>query len=501
MNHSNTITARSARKPSLLLALLVLSSLFLVSSRAHADYLYEQNNYTEIRTLDGAGVGGEYVIGTFTLTATSTIEEVTSSLFISITEIEDAGSCGTNLNSLGLGISLTGYSSRLTGINPSILVFPESGNNFIETEYTDWQNPPDELPPGNYNVVLYTACDGYVKIKSSNNQFWGYIATDSDSGFTVSDDESRINSFSSPLNESVQSTSVSFTGTYYIASTSIATTSNVYFYIQVSNTSDNSTSSINNSISLSFPVTSLDTIVSFSTTTTLINDSRYIWYGNLRRGDVILGKVPFNDGLLPSGYDFAQFTTGNFDPVFGKNYSFANCNPFGDFEFGDCLYNMFMPNEPSFASSLDLAKNTYSRAWPIGYVSRVIEIFASSTVITPPNLTIDLPIAGEVTLSPWGKIMGETSILGQGTASFTVAGDTVGNGLTLRQNIEDEWIYFLYFLLGVFIIKDIFGIALEGHNQFGKKGALSDKGDEAYRLKEALYKQSYRGKGGYGPFK
>jgi len=266
-------------------------------------------------------------------------------------------------------------------------------------------------------------------------------------------DATRIISITSPLDYATTTTNVTFSGTYYLNSNYPEYwAGNAYFssYIQIMITPRGQYSTTTAKI-LYAPITIVDQIATFNTSTTLEDNMRYSWTAQiwcLRTYD------SFNSCDQTNRAGFYQFTTGNFDPSYGKVFDLDRCNPL-NFNGNDCVYNLIYPNNATFPTLMQEVKDSYARAWPIGYITRILEIVSSSTPVKPPVLTIDLPIAGEVTLDPWPYMMGTSSILANAHAEITVAGQTKGDGRSLRQVTETWWVALWYFILGIAIIRDI----------------------------------------------
>ncbi len=266
--------------------------------------------------------------------------------------------------------------------------------------------------------------------------------------------DTRIVSVSSPLDESVQSTTTTFSGTYYVASTTIATTSNVFMYLYIQNRSnDVATSSLNDYMILNFPVTALDTILTFSTTTSLQDNSRYSWNGGVRRGDTVYGTVPFSDGK-----EFYQFTTGSFDPTFGKNFNIESCNPFSGFNIAQCIYGLIFPNNVTFPIVFNEAKNEFGTRVPWGYVTRVLSILNATTTSTVMP-TIDYSFASSSPMSSIGNIHFEPFTL------ISQSGALIDEMKSDRTDSKTVWEIFMpfinmfvYIVLLFMIIHDLTGI-------------------------------------------
>lgn len=328
-----------------------------------------------------------------------------------------------------------------------------------------------------YNLESYLYVDGDYIISFDTNNSGGvgctayseqgtpycryYVLATRSSGTWVnhsnvpSATSTSIKTVTSPLDESIQaSTTVTFSGTFYVASSTIATTSNVFMYLYVQNRSnDTATSSLNDYTILNFPVTALNTTLSFSTTTVLTNNARFAWTGSVRRGDMTYGNVPFSDGKA-----FYQFTTGSFDPSFGKNFDLSTCNPFSGFDIATCLYNLIVPNNVAYPIAFNEAKEELGRRVPWGYVTRVLEILTSSTTASTMP-TIDYSFASSSPMSAVGNIHFEpfTLIAQSGTLINEMKSDR-SDSKTVWEIFMPFINMFIYIVLLFMIIHDLTGI-------------------------------------------
>jgi len=217
-----------------------------------------------------------------------------------------------------------------------------------------------------------------------------------------------------------------------------------------------------------------------------------------------------NGGTDPWDFAIESYTLG--DSIFasssfgGLGYSAAAvsavCNPATstistlfintEFSAADCFTILFTPNGDLISRYISNAKAGLTTHFPIGYITDFVSIVSttSSSTLTVINATVPNGVIGtgaNINLSLNGIL---NPILNATTSIYT--NSSASSTQTLYQITSGYWnivVYFLAFLymlrriLGSHIIPDAFRI-----NQFGSKGSLSDSGDEAYRLKEWLYK-------------
>ena len=259
----------------------------------------------------------------------------------------------------------------------------------------------------------------------------------------------RVVSVDTPVNYSATSTSVTFSGSYYLSSEDAQYPPDQWDFapklrLFISDQANGTTSLI-----LNFPINVLDSVVSFSTTTTLLDNYRYAWTLDIRGNN----NEPLGSGKFPDGSSFWQFTTGSFDPTFGQNYDLSACNVLVGFDAGTCLYNLIMPNEPVFASQFKEAQFVYGRAFPMGYVTRLLEILVSSSTSSLPVISATVP-SGVI-----GS--GATISLDVNNAlDFILDADVDSFGTstsTFYDTTSYYWNIIVYVALGFYIIRRIIG--------------------------------------------
>ncbi len=292
----------------------------------------------------------------------------------------------------------------------------------------------------------------YITDSNGNNFYWtsssehsggsfyinGVVATSTfynpDSGFDPYASTTRFVSVTSPANFATKlSTTVTFSGTYYINPSDISNQQyDVPPYLQIIGESGQLTGSTTDNglkfiIRLPVSTTTAGNIHSFSTTTTLSDNTRYTW-------DVNLNYVASSNGLdtsifaahtLSSGYGFFQFTTGNFVPPEAKvTFDLSHCNPLGSFDAGDCLKNLIVPSPAYTAIALGEIKGDMATIPPWGYVTRIIDLISTSTATTSlPVLSYtfqsDSPFSGKTLTFDVSNYMAQAKTLSDQATSNT----------------------------------------------------------------------------------
>mgnify|MGYP003377685948 CR=1 FL=1 len=321
---------------------------------------------------------------------------------------------------------------------------------------TDWN--------GHY-VSGEDSFDMWVNYTSSGITYYGDILTDfnglPDSELEALATTTRIVSVTSPLNYTSTSTSVTFSGSYYLSSDDASIPPPTWFVdpvlrLFISDEGFGTTTKI-----ISIPITVLDSIVTFSTTTTLLDNYRYAWTVDLRGNN----NEPLGSGKFPDGSDFWQFTTGVFDPTNGKAFDLSVCNLLSGFSATDCLSNLIMPNDIAFSSEFEKAKSSYMRRAPWGYVTRFLEIMASTTATT------SLPVISYTfgSSTPFFGSVGTISF--DPFSSLASAGNIVNTAVSDQSVQKTVWQIFdpvvnliVYLTLLVLIIIRLTGIELHSND-------------------------------------
>lgn len=232
------------------------------------------------------------------------------------------------------------------------------------------------------------AFDGWYKF--TNSDIFDFRWDGFDLITSNEETNTHIVSIVSPLDESATSTSVLFSGYYYAKRSDFSfSTFDIVPRIEllITNLSNNATSSINDSVYLRQTITSFDQVVYFATTTVLRNNSRYAWSFKIYGTSATNGQNVYFTSSMPGGKLFYQFTTGVFDSTQGLSFDLSSCNVISGFDMNDCLYNLLFPNNVVYPVLFGLAKESYGRAFPIGYVTRFYEILSTTSTLSLPTIS------------------------------------------------------------------------------------------------------------------
>jgi len=205
------------------------------------------------------------------------------------------------------------------------------------------------------------------------------------------------------------------------------------------------------------------------------------------------GRIKEHEDFILGQYNRTASTTDDVYAVIN-----SACNPFstGDFDVGLCIYSIIAPPQDILARDIDILKEQFLYVAPIGYLTRFIDIMATTSTSSLPVIaytTSGNSMFGTTTFefNPFGALASADSPLTY--TSDQEEPKTMGQIFSYIINI------IIYLTLFFMIIKHLTGVHL--HGDFSATPSQNQKGNEAYRLKEALYKTSYRGRGGYGPFR
>lgn len=169
-----------------------------------------------------------------------------------------------------------------------------------------------------------------------------------------------------------------------------------------------------------------------------------------------------------------------------SNISTAFLNP--SFNPADCLVALVVPG-PSAFQGLFADFQIYP---PLAYAFRVYNIFISSSSVpfalistTIPSV---LPGAGsKISLDLTGGLRtASVDLLDATSGPYLSSGAT--STQTFYQITSFYWDLLIYVLTGIYVLSRILGVHIIPQGGFGDRGSLSDNGNEAYRLKEWLYK-------------
>lgn len=132
-----------------------------------------------------------------------------------------------------------------------------------------------------------------------------------------------------------------------------------------------------------------------------------------------------------------------------------SCNPLGgSFSITSCLVGLFIPTGGDFGALLNVAREEVLTRAPLGYVTRVVDMFNSSTTEAMPDLVLHLP-----TGSP---VAGTSTIFAVDTAfgsAITIMDTTVSDsGQTLWDLITPVFRILMYMILVMMIVHDVTGV-------------------------------------------
>lgn len=130
-----------------------------------------------------------------------------------------------------------------------------------------------------------------------------------------------------------------------------------------------------------------------------------------------------------------------------------NCNFGSSFTLEACLVSLIIPSSEVLKEDIQQASDLVLRSWPIGYITRAVEIFVSEATSTLPTISIEFPgetaLAGEEwTIDPWG---GYASVY----ATLESSGDNPQN---VWEILDIVWNTVIYLLLFGMIVHDITGL-------------------------------------------
>jgi len=295
-------------------------------------------------------------------------------------------------------------------------------------------------------------------------------STDIPGSGLITNETTRIVEIFSPSNFEATSTSVTFSFSYY-AATSDFNFSSFSIPPKVNLLITNS-ENINDSIVLSEEISTFDLTVPSSSTVVLQNNSRYTWFVSISGEKVGTGNFVnnFTPGM-PNFLAFYQFTTGSFDPTNGLTYDLSSCNVLSGFDAESCLYNLLVPTPATLSS--DIAK--FKAIPPWGYAFRFYDIVSTSSLVALPSVVMPIPGSGtSLDLTPWFFLFGSSSPLTQASANMSLNGVNYGDGRSLREITETYWNYLWTFILGIAIVAKLLGIKSSGQT-INEQGGVGDR--------------------------
>ena len=153
---------------------------------------------------------------------------------------------------------------------------------------------------------------------------------------------------------------------------------------------------------------------------------------------------------------------------------------------------MFYPNTDLINGYIKNTKNIVLTSFPIGYVTDFVKIISTTSTSTLKVIDATVPsgvigTGARIQLNMY-KVL--DPYLYATTSRFI--NSSASSTKTFYEITSYYWNLLVYISVVFYILLRIFGSHMIPDfmrtNQFGSNGALSDSGDEAYRLKEWLYK-------------
>ena len=141
----------------------------------------------------------------------------------------------------------------------------------------------------------------------------------------------------------------------------------------------------------------------------------------------------------------------------------STCNPLGAFDIRSCLSFLFVPDSNALNDSLNTLKNGVLNRAPWGYITRIINIMATTSITTLPVLSYtfqgDSPLAGDTLSYDTGAYL---------TASAQISNEAVSNmpdHKTVWEILKTPISLFIYLVLVLGMLKDITGIPFIHHKK------------------------------------
>jgi len=162
--------------------------------------------------------------------------------------------------------------------------------------------------------------------------------------------------------------------------------------------------------------------------------------------------------VRPTQYDmFVASTSASIEGyIASSTFSMASCSEWVSFNLGDCLGILLIPQYQPIAEALTSFKDGFLSVWPLGYVTRILEIMFTPSVVELPNWVVTMPnfspaAQGQtIDLTPWPNLLGADSYLSEATNPDT--------GHTLYEIVYPTWSNFVYLLGFILMISDILGL-------------------------------------------
>lgn len=265
----------------------------------------------------------------------------------------------------------------------------------------------------------------------------------------------RFVSLDSPQNYEATSTAVTISGSYYLNSADADVIPSAFGFQPAVMVILTNTEIATGTKVMYIPIDIADSVQFFSTTTVLLDNSRY----TLSQRLVGNNRETISDGTFQTEPDlsFYQFTTGSFDPESGQNFDLSSCNVLSGFDASQCVYGLIYPNPTVFSALFNQLKISYGRAIPIGYVTRFAEILTSTSSSALPVISATIPNgvvgAGSViSLDPNNAL---DFVLNATTSSFVNSSASSSESFYVITN--RYWTNFISLLFVLYIVRRIIG--------------------------------------------
>lgn len=144
--------------------------------------------------------------------------------------------------------------------------------------------------------------------------------------------------------------------------------------------------------------------------------------------------------------------------------SVIRCNPW-DFDIMICLISLIIPPQSVLQNDFEILRDGFLSKWPLGYVTRMIEIFASSTNSQIPVISATIPsgvigAGASITLDANHAL---DFILNATTSGFL--NSSASSTDTLYEITSYYWELIVYACLGLYILRRILGSHLIGSHK------------------------------------
>jgi len=235
-----------------------------------------------------------------------------------------------------------------------------------------------------------------------------------------------------------------------------------------------------------FPITSPG-LTSYSTTTTFLvaggHEARYKVSTESALSSIPIIGVLFSPNTLMStssaffvGYrtqaDDVADTVGQVLDDLGGTSS-TSCTNFTTDFVSDCVKFLFIPNPQALNTSLEALRNGVLASWPVGYVTRMVEIFTASTSASLPVFQATVPAGIPGTGSSITLDLNHSldTVLNATTGVFT--NSSASSTDTFYEFTKPYWDTIMYLLLAFYILRRILGSHIVP--TFNKEGGIGNK--------------------------